>query len=83
MEKKFQHSLGIAFRYGNNDKDNDGIIDKEDKCPDVSGLKKFEGSLDSDEDGIKDSDDACPFKAGLASFGGYLTMKDILSFVKY
>ena len=69
-EKNFQHSLGIAFRYGNNHKDNDGIIDKQDKCPDVSGLKKFEGCPDSDEDGIIDIKDNCPTVYGLALFQG-------------
>lgn len=52
------------------DKDNDGVLDKDDKCPDQSGLAKFKGCPDTDNDGIPDSDDKCPGEAGLLSNAG-------------
>lgn len=66
----YQHSLGVVFKFGGKDTDGDGIYDKEDACPDVAGLKEFNGCPDSDGDGIKDEDDACPNVAGLASLNG-------------
>jgi len=69
-EDHFQHSLGLAFRFGGKDTDGDGISDKKDACIDVPGLKEFNGCPDTDGDGIKDSDDACPDVAGLATLNG-------------
>ncbi|MGJ8743857.1 OmpA family protein [Polaribacter sp.] len=66
----FQHSLGLVVKFGGTDSDGDGIFDKEDKCPQVPGVKEFDGCPDSDGDGIKDSDDACPNVAGLAALNG-------------
>lgn len=66
----FQHSLGLAFRFGGKDTDGDGVYDKDDACPEVAGLKSFNGCPDADGDGIKDSDDACPEVAGLAALNG-------------
>ena len=42
------------------DRDGDGILDYLDKCPDVAGLKKFDGCPDTDGDGIQDSEDKRP-----------------------
>src|SRR5699024_10714054 len=39
----FQHTVGIAFQFGGKDTDGDGIYDKEDACPEVAGLKQFNG----------------------------------------
>ena len=66
----FQHSAGLVFRFGGKDTDGDGIYDKDDACPEVAGLKEFNGCPDTDGDGIKDSDDACPEVAGLAALNG-------------
>jgi OmpA-OmpF porin, OOP family len=66
----YQSSLGVVIRFGGKDTDGDGIYDKYDECPEVAGLKEFNGCPDSDGDGIKDSDDACPNEAGLASMNG-------------
>jgi OmpA-OmpF porin, OOP family len=52
------------------DTDKDGISDKEDKCPDVPGLKQFQGCPDTDGDGIVDSEDACPKDKGTAEMKG-------------
>ncbi|AWU43801.1 OmpA family protein [Blattabacterium sp. (Cryptocercus kyebangensis)] len=46
------------------DLDYDGILDKEDSCPDKFGLKKFKGCPDTDSDNIPDIEDLCPNKYG-------------------
>jgi outer membrane protein OmpA-like peptidoglycan-associated protein len=66
----YQHSLGVVLKFGGKDTDGDGVYDKDDACPEVAGLKEFDGCPDSDGDGIKDSDDACPNVAGLAELNG-------------
>ena len=77
----FQHSGGITVAFGGTDTDGDGIngcpdtdadgiVDKEDKCPNEAGLPEFEGCPDSDDDGIADPKDQCPDEAGLAKFDG-------------
>ena len=66
----FQHSLGIVVKFGGTDTDGDGIYDKFDSCPEVAGLKEFNGCPDTDGDGIIDGDDACPNVAGLATLNG-------------
>ncbi|QMU63264.1 MAG: OmpA family protein [Flavobacteriaceae bacterium] len=70
VQDHFQHTLSLVFRFGGKDTDGDGIYDKEDACPDVPGLKEFNGCPDADGDGIKDSDDACPDVAGLPALNG-------------
>lgn len=42
------------------DRDGDGIPDDEDRCPDVPGLKEFQGCPDRDKDGVPDPQDRCP-----------------------
>lgn len=46
------------------DKDQDGIPNKDDHCPEIAGLPEFSGCPDTDEDGMADKDDACPTVAG-------------------
>ncbi len=70
VQDHFQHSVGLVFKFGGTDTDGDGIFDKDDACPEVAGLKEFNGCPDTDNDGIKDSDDACPEVAGLAALNG-------------
>ncbi|MCY7291021.1 MAG: OmpA family protein [Ferruginibacter sp.] len=52
------------------DRDGDGVLDGDDKCPDVAGLAVFMGCPDKDGDGITDADDKCPDVAGLAKYQG-------------
>ena len=66
----FQHSAGIVIKFGSKDTDKDGIPDNKDACPEVAGLKEFNGCPDTDGDGIPDKDDACPDVAGLKEFNG-------------
>ena len=70
LQTHFQHTAGISIKFGGTDTDGDGIFDKDDACPDVPGLKAFNGCPDTDGDGIEDSKDACPNEAGLAQFNG-------------
>ncbi len=52
------------------DRDKDGVLDKDDKCPDVYGLTSMAGCPDSDGDGITDAEDKCPSVKGLNKFMG-------------
>ena len=63
-ENYFQHSAGITIKFGKKDSDKDGIADKDDACPDVAGLKEFNGCPDTDGDGVADKDDKCPNEKG-------------------
>ena len=66
----FQHSFGLSIKGGGSDKDNDGVYDAQDACPDIAGLVQFNGCPDSDGDGISDPSDDCPNTPGLAAFNG-------------
>jgi outer membrane protein OmpA-like peptidoglycan-associated protein len=70
VRSHFQHTAGITFKFGGKDTDGDGIYDKDDACPEVAGLKEFNGCPDTDGDGIQDSADACPDVFGLAALNG-------------
>ena len=52
------------------DRDGDGVLDVDDKCPDVKGLASLKGCPDRDGDGIADGDDKCPDVAGFARYQG-------------
>jgi len=52
------------------DRDNDGVEDKLDACPDSSGTAALNGCPDKDGDGIADKDDKCPDKAGQSAYQG-------------
>ena len=68
----WQSSATINFRFGNRDRDKDGVLDKDDLCPDVPGPKENNGCPwpDTDGDGILDKDDACPTVPGLPEYNG-------------
>jgi outer membrane protein OmpA-like peptidoglycan-associated protein len=70
IDSHYQTSLGLIIKFGGKDTDGDEVYDKDDECPEVAGLKEFNGCPDADGDGIKDSDDACPNTAGLAAMNG-------------
>ncbi len=70
LSTHFQHTVGLAMKFGGKDTDGDGIYDKDDACPEVPGLAAFNGCPDSDGDGIEDAKDDCPNEAGLAEFNG-------------
>lgn len=52
------------------DRDGDGVIDSEDRCPDTPGLVALKGCPDRDGDGVADIDDKCPDVFGLAKYQG-------------
>ena len=52
------------------DRDKDGVLDENDKCPDVPGIASLQGCPDKDGDGIADGEDKCPDVAGLAKYQG-------------
>jgi outer membrane protein OmpA-like peptidoglycan-associated protein len=67
--------LHFALRFGipykkKKDKDNDGVSNKMDICPEVPGVWTFNGCPDRDEDGTQDSEDLCPDTPGLVSLKG-------------
>jgi OmpA-OmpF porin, OOP family len=52
------------------DRDGDGILDVNDKCPDAKGLASLQGCPDRDSDGIADNEDNCPDQQGTAKYKG-------------
>jgi len=52
------------------DTDGDGVPDKEDKCPNIAGIRSLGGCPDKDGDGVTDAEDKCPDVAGVKIFGG-------------
>jgi len=52
------------------DRDNDGVPDDIDACPDEKGVAALKGCPDADGDGITDRDDKCPEAKGLLKYGG-------------
>lgn len=52
------------------DLDKDGVPDSLDACPNVPGLKQFNGCPDRDGDGIPDNEDKCPAVAGVLKYHG-------------
>jgi len=52
------------------DRDGDGILDVDDKCPDVPGLATLQDIPDKDGDGITDLSDKFPGVPGLALYQG-------------
>jgi len=64
-------SAGLSLKFGYpKDKDNDGIKDKDDNCPDRAGKVELYGCPDADNDGIADDQDDCPKVAGKTEFKG-------------
>lgn len=68
--KRIQEPVKIVTKNGIQDRDEDGIADNLDECPDVPGLIKYNGCRDTDKDGIWDSIDECPNLYGAKSNRG-------------
>lgn len=75
----FQHSLGLFLNFGvSKDSDGDGIVDKEDKCPEEFGVIAHQGcpepktpeNTDTDGDGVMDAKDKCPKEVGTVANNG-------------
>ncbi len=56
----------VVVKIEENDKDGDGVFDKDDQCPDQPGPKENNGCPwpDRDGDGVFDKDDQCPDQPG-------------------
>ena len=74
-----QADLHFGVRFGmpykkvkKTDTDGDGIFDKEDKCPTIPGVARYQGCPvpDRDGDGVNDEEDKCPDVPGLAKYQG-------------
>jgi outer membrane protein OmpA-like peptidoglycan-associated protein len=52
------------------DRDRDGVLDGQDRCPDQPGPAKLEGCPDRDGDEVPDIDDKCPDQPGPAKRDG-------------
>ena len=60
----FIYILGRTGGKNKDDRDNDGITNLLDNCPDEAGLAELNGCPDNDLDGIANQDDACPDEPG-------------------
>jgi outer membrane protein OmpA-like peptidoglycan-associated protein len=67
VEKKVQVVKEVQVTH---DRDNDGVTDDKDACPDVPGEVALNGCPDTDKDGIADKDDKCPTVPGIAKYNG-------------
>lgn len=77
LEYKNQNvQAGLKFKlFGKKveaDSDGDGVIDKNDKCPNVFGYARYDGCPipDTDGDGINDEEDKCPNEKGTLKYQG-------------
>ena len=72
----FRVIFGLRYDFSAADRDNDGVPDAEDKCPDVpedrDGFEDSDGcpDPDNDKDGLPDVEDRCPNQAGPREYGG-------------
>jgi len=65
--------FGINFVFGGGkprDRDEDGVPDKNDDCPDEPGKTLLKGCPDTDGDGVPNKDDLCPTVFGLVPLQG-------------
>jgi len=58
------------------DADCDGILDRDDRCPDIASTEGFTGCPDEDEDNVPDTLDKCPLEAGPADNYGCPILDD-------
>lgn len=59
------------------DRDQDGLMDSQDRCPDQPGLPELDGCPDRDADGIPDIEDRCPDDKGIPKLDGCPTDKPV------
>lgn len=65
-----QHQIGVSYQFGSGDMDKDGVPDKKDECPEVPGLKEYNGCPDTDGDTVIDKKDTCPEIPGKVEYNG-------------
>lgn len=76
-----QFGIGVLFMLSKKDakpgdRDNDGVPDTEDLCPDKAGVFALHGCPDKDNDGVPDKDDKCPDVPGTVENKGCPEAKD-------
>jgi len=61
-----QETIDLIIEESKKDDDNDGVVNKDDECPDVQGPAENNGCPypDNDEDGVPNQDDNCPDEKG-------------------
>ena len=61
------------------DTDGDGVMDCNDKCPNVAGFARYDGCPipDRDNDGVNDEEDKCPDTPGPAANNGCPIIKEV------
>lgn len=70
-QRAYYYIDGISLSiHPESDTDGDGVVDKDDRCPQEKGLANLGGCPDRDGDGIVDALDACPDKPGVPEFKG-------------
>jgi OOP family OmpA-OmpF porin len=57
-------NVALSYRFGEMDSDGDGVVDKEDTCPNEPGLANAKGCPDRDGDMVPDFEDMCPDQQG-------------------
>jgi len=62
--------IGYIYRISSVDSDNDGIVNRDDRCPNLPGPAATGGCPDTDMDGIIDTDDKCPTEVGSIEMNG-------------
>ena len=62
--------IGYVYRLSSVDSDGDGVINRNDACPQEPGPAATNGCPDQDGDGVVDGEDECPAVAGLVRFQG-------------
>nr|AAT70744.1 OmpA [Riemerella anatipestifer] len=60
----WQASASLNFRFGNRDKDKDGVLDKDETCSETPGLPEFQGWPKPEGDGVPEKKKDCPEGAG-------------------
>lgn len=68
--KPAKESPEASIKPSEPDRDNDGIPDIYDQCPDGAGTLQLYGCPDTDGDGVADRDDHCPETPGIPSLKG-------------
>lgn len=71
-KQDWYHTTSVrgSIRFGEKDKDGDGVPDSKDRCLTQTGTVNTNGCPDQDLDGIRDDRDDCPEIPGLPQFYG-------------
>jgi outer membrane protein OmpA-like peptidoglycan-associated protein len=71
--ESFRVFAGLRWQRIHRDRDGDGVLDDDDRCPDVPGPARWDGCpapADRDGDGVPDAEDRCPDVPGPRELSG-------------